>query len=523
MESLPLAQRVQRFYFAGLNLFVIAYAIVSLRWQFVNDSPLFLYTGFLMKQHHLVPYRDFFEMNSLGTLVLFSILYEIVQDSSIVFRIIDILFLAVMMGGSWIYLRGLLKTKAAMAGPLLFAVIYLRMGAMNSMQREYVALIPVVFSLIVAFRMRRWPAALRGFLIGLLFGMAFTIKPHLAIACPIIWGGMILRDAQEQRNPIVRQVAILSGQAAALVAGFAILPTIAYFYLLLNGALDDFVEIARKYWPLYSQLNGEAQLRSEAWEAVQALDIESLFSSLRAFRFYGLVPIGMVLGLSATWHNRDRRIEVLVLYILIPCFMIYIWVGNKGWWYHSLPLYLILSFVAGFSLWDRAVPTNGRSRAVLAAVVFFVTYTSLPLWPLYGDYLDMFTDQMRVFNRNPNAQEIAAFLKDNLELEDRVLPLDVTGGAIHGMYLAKARIGSSFIYDFHFYHHCEHPYVRELRNRLIGEIDSIEPRFVVRFRVPWRPSGLGTCEAFPELDRVLAEDYHAVVEAQDYEILERDD
>ncbi len=522
MESLPLARRVQRFYFAGLNLFVILYAIVSLRWEFVNDSPLFLYSAFLMKQYHLVPYRDFFEMNSPGTLALFFVLYEIVQTSQIMFRIIDLFSLSIIVGGSWIYLRGLQGKKTAMAGPLLFAVIYLRMGAMNSMQREYIALIPLVLSLIIAFRMRRWSAPLRSFLIGVLFGFTFTIKPHLAIACPIIWGGMVLRDAYAQQDPPERRIVPLIGEMVALAAGFAILPAIVYLYLLFNGAINDFLDIARHYWPLYSQLDGDGRLRSEVGEAMQALDIETLFSPLRAFPFYGLLPIGVFLGLRAAWQNREKRIEVLVLYLLIPCFMVYIWIGNKGWWYHRLPMLLILCFVAGFSLWDRGVFRNSRNSAILAAIVLFVTFTSLPLWPLYADYLDVFTAKARVFSQNNSAQQIATFLEDNMVSEDRVLPLDVTGGAIHGMYLAGARIGSSFIYDFHFYHHCDHPYIQGLRNRLIEEIDTEEPRYVIQFRHRWRPFGPGTCEAFPELDHVLAKDYRAVVDVRDYRILERD-
>ena len=44
----------------------------SLTWQYSADLPLLLYTGFLMDHFSYIPYRDFFDMNMMGSHLTYS-------------------------------------------------------------------------------------------------------------------------------------------------------------------------------------------------------------------------------------------------------------------------------------------------------------------------------------------------------------------------------------------------------------------------------------------------------------------
>ena len=61
-----------------------------------------------------------------------------------------------------------------------------------------------------------------------------------------------------------------------------------------------------------------------------------------------------------------------------------------------------------------------------------------------------------VANQGPPA-EIAKYLKDHLEPGDTVQPMDWTGAKIlKGMLIARAKVATSFVYDFHFLSSCVH-------------------------------------------------------------------
>jgi hypothetical protein len=256
-------------------------------------------------------------------------------------------------------------------------------------------------------------------------------------------------------------------------------------------------------------------------ENLHHLNPEALFGSIRLFRFYGLVPIGIVCSLGVLWQSRTHQIEIGVLHLLAVSFLVYIWMGNKYWDYHHFPLFLLLSFIAGFSFYPLAWDFRHHKQWIISIVgtAIFITIISLPVSPLWTEYEDFFKGKKTVVEPG-SVEQIVSFLNERMHPNDRVVPLDVTGGAVHAMYLAQARLGSSFVYNFHFYHHCDSAYIQKLRQKLIQEFESIQPRFVIRCKHLWQPFGKGTCQEFFELDRVLKDQYAIVYATQDFQILE---
>ena len=503
--------------FICAGLFCVAYAFISLRWKMAHDAPLMLYAGFLMDRFHMVPYVDFYTINAPGTMLLHACLYRLIGTSDFLFRLADLWYLALLTWCGWFYLSAWKNRAVAVAGPLLFAMAYLGTGHWHSMQREYFTLLPFVLSLITAFRLSRLSIRLRAFLIGILFSLIVSIKPVLGLAYPVVLTGLLVYDPAPGGQRI-RQ--FLNGliSVSGLILGLAI----PIAYLGYKGALSSFMEMAVNYWPLYSRLDGTGQIHNHLAESLRTMDIAGLFINLQRYRFFGLLSLGIFCSIWLSRSSRQRRIEIMVHFGLALAFLISMWIANKMWVYHHFPLFLILSYICGFTLFplDKKTEFQENMGRIILISALVMTVTVLPVRSL-GRQMRDFVRGKEMIVKDGNVRQITAFLKRNLNEGDRVVPLDVTGGAVHAMYRAGARIGSSFICDWHFYHHCQAPYVQKLRGRLIEELTQNRPRFIIQFHKKWKPWGEGACPEFPELDKIILQMYEPVLESADYTIYER--
>ena len=90
------------------------------------------------------------------------------------------------------------------------------------------------------------------------------------------------------------------------------------------------------------------------------------------------------------------------------------------------------------------------------------------------------------------------------------------------MLQARAPLATRFMYDFHFYHHVDTPYITRLRRQFLRQLSGARPRFVIQVFEgrPW-PGGPGTTREFPLLQEFLNAEYRTVREGETYRILER--
>jgi hypothetical protein len=89
------------------------------------------------------------------------------------------------------------------------------------------------------------------------------------------------------------------------------------------------------------------------------------------------------------------------------------------------------------------------------------------------------------------------------------------------MWLVEAELATSFLYDFHFYHHADRPFIRGLRDQLLRELDRSKPRFIIAATQPaFRARGPGSA-TFPELDQLISRHYVRVYTSGGLEVLER--
>jgi hypothetical protein len=139
-----------------LVAFLLGRALLSLRWRMIHDSPLMLYAAFLMDRHDAVPYKDFFDMNMPGTYFLNLLLAKTLGYSDLAFRLYDLLYLTLLSLVTFHWVKRI-NRLAAYFSAVVFPLTYLTHGAIMSMQREYLALLPFVCGLAVVVSDHRSP------------------------------------------------------------------------------------------------------------------------------------------------------------------------------------------------------------------------------------------------------------------------------------------------------------------------------------------------------------------------------
>lgn len=494
----------------------------TLGWRMENDPPLSHYVAFLMDRHHLFPYRDVFETCMPGTYAFHYALCKLFGYGDLAFRCVDLALLAVLLVGTYAFMRRFGQYVGVWAG-LLFGLVYLSKGPLISLQRDYIGVIPVAFALLCI------PATTAGrvglgrlALVGLLFGMSVLIKPHLGIGLPVIFGALIALRWQS------RGKSALDFLTCLLVAGVSLLiPVgIALLWLAANAALSPFFDIVCNYLPLYNEITG----RFEVVSGRQRL----AYLAQQTLTFGGYGPF-LLAALAGYYHvarhpgqDKATLVSLRALFLCTLAYAIYPTLAGKFWHYHYMPLAYFGSLAATLCLAGRAQPAvagdAGRRNGMLLLAAFLVAVAvQLPLSRCVRSLIAAVWSGPEIHvPKDGRVDEIATWLKGRLREGDTVQPLDWVGGSVHAMLLARARIATPFLYDCQFYHHVSSPYVQQLRRLFIRQMREVPPRFVIEVITnrPW-VTGADTTHTFPELRRLLDAHYAVVFQRDDYCIYER--
>lgn len=491
----------------AIALVALVFAAISLTWPAVRDLPLMLYEGFLAQQLGAFPYRDYFEMNAPGTVMLFSTLYLFTGGTDLVVRVADLLVLAGIAAFTGLAL-GRHGWRSGLLAASLFTSLYLSAGPENSLQREYLCLLPLAASAALIFRRRDlfgdrlYPLLLA----GLMMGLVFTLKPPL-ILC---WIPLFAYDLAVAADPREQW-----GRKLALVAGGALVPVLgATAWLAWHGALAPFLDMAAHYYPLYTRIDGTGVVVADgAGDFVKRY----LLRTLPLLILSGAAPALLGIFAGATLPDRWLRAQNAAIAGLIAAATLYVPITGKFWLYHKLPLYYAFSLAAALllsrSLQIPAGGTRMRDLAVAAALL-----TSVPL-AQFANQLS-FAQDARLAFRGPQIDQMVAYLRDHTTPFDSVMPLDTSTGAIHALYEARRPLYGRFIYDFHFYHHADLPYIADLRRQFLAQFTESRPTVILRCE-SWRPRQTGVSASFPELEAILRTRYSAVLESNGCTVLRR--
>lgn len=454
-------------------------------------------------QNGKIPYKDFFDFQMPGSYLIYYLLGIISAFGPLRIRILDLLILIIIIFITYQALKKFGHIPALMAG-VLFALQYVSGGPSLSLQREYLILIFLSSAIFIS--LQDSLSNNHRLILGFLFGLAASIKPHAAIGLiPIIL--FDLHPFVKLRDPAWLK------KIFPYVLGFLI-PIIAItIWLAFTNALTPFLDIAFNYWSLYSQINGELVILSSAERLSYILNLVWRFGSHGLW----LIPAAFALYL-----NQNKKTYFLASLAL--CYAIYPAFTGQFFPYHYILFIYFIIILASLSIPNPQFPIpNSRFSLSTLSSFLFLLVILFSIKPSQT-FIRQLNNQS-IVTSSDRAIEIANFLKKNLEEGDLVQPLDWTGGTLLAMLQTRAPIATEYVFDFYFYHHISNPYIQNLRNDFMKQLQESYPRFIIEVTSadkPWVGGDDTTRTKFPELQSFLDENYSITIQKDDYVIYEID-
>jgi len=490
--------------FIPLTLALALDGALNMKWRMFHDYPTMAYYGFLMNSLHWVPYRDFVDMNMPGNHVFNAWAGRIFGYSDLGFRLLDMTVLALLIASTALWLRRL-GWKVAWAAMAAFTFLYFANGPIIALQREYILLVPISLSLWAATSgsVRPGPGA-RSFAVGLCFGAAFLIKPHVVLGLPIVFLLLVLEERARRGSP---------GWFGSWMIGLACLTGVGFllpvggmaFSLWRNGGLGPFIEMARNYWPLYTRMTGGHEIVSAAERTTYLWKSYWEFNGLQGL--FTPAALGVFLMLANAPALRPRRRLVAALLLLTFVYSLYPVLAGKFWPYHWLVFLYFLCVLAALCVVDQPGATRRILKIFPYAAFLLAVFVQPPMWRALAHQVrgEVYYDE-----KIERGDAMAAFLRARLRPGDRVQPLDWTGGTHQAMLAVRAELATPFLVDSCFYHDLSNPFIQRLRRRFLDSLQAAKPRFILRVLKRDMPRGPDTTSHFLELEEVLYTQYRPV-------------
>lgn len=506
-QELPWFLRDPRWIPLWIFLAVTALRLIdTIRQPIDHDIPLMLYEGMLINRFGYSPYVDFFEMNPPGTMILNQLTELFVQGSDIRYRLLDIIYTAIlslsMIFAAWPFgkIAGLFS-----GGCLVFYYTYLHHSL--HFQREYLCLFPLLLAIGLSWRVTAESYLWKLVSMGVLCGLATTIKPPIAIlflpSCVFaVWNS--LGDA-----PTIRRFIVNSLQLGGLfIGGMLAVWLVVTLYLISLGSLAAFWEMVSQYWPIYSELPGK-YYGDTPYSVVLNYVITNATTDY-IFVYFSIVGMLGGAGLSYSWEQK-RTLYFLVAVLTMLLSLAYVIINGKLWHYQFHPYLACLSLLSGIVMTDlhwKEGFSKGAQALLLMLMLLWLEWS-------YGQNLFRFLDEGE-YERNIKGGRVDVltdFLRERLPDGESAQPMDVTDGGIHVLYRLELSLPTSFIYDFHLSHHVENPYIQELRSRFVTELQSSRPYFILDFPRAWETNQ--PPPPFPALETFLEANYFPLDDPRD--------
>ena len=107
----------------------------------------------------------------------------------------------------------------------------------------------------------------------------------------------------------------------------------------------------------------------------------------------------------------------------------------------------------------------------------------------------------------PCKEQLVADLTGRVSGDETVQVMDFASGNIHALYTLRYKQPTRFLYDLHFFHDIDAPYIQKLREEFLQDLKNRTPMYFVLSSVSWPISGYERLDVFPELADWLSEYY----------------
>lgn len=499
-----------------LTLVFAAVLVKSMSWETAVDSPMFMYTGFLMDHFGMAPMRDYFTYNMPGTHVVFRWLYHFFGASILGMRLADTAVLAVVLV---LYAR-LLKPfgfRAAWAGTVLFGLVHITLHLNCYLQRDFIALVPLQLAMLSASAWFEGRPRSRWFATGLFVGVLSTIKPHLMFGGLVLYGYLVLQSGAA-RPATTRDWAARALRVACWCAAGGCVPVLWMAgYLTYYGQLGAFIKVLVDYFPMHADVSDKHRIFLPGEKL--GYTISHLFGFLAWNLHYQMAlaaGAGLALFAAAPTVPQHLRRYGGFLVCMAVAYLIYPALAARFYDHHYYAFYLLYTVWVAFCLygWDAGTPVRVRLFALAAAA-----------YAIVGTYYVNYDELMR----SPGSESpyyrtarIAQWLRPRLEPGDTVQGIEwAFCGIAHAFLEAKAKPATHTIWGEVLYHHVSTPFVQGLRKDFMDQMRAAKPRFVVcSMDESDFVQGTDTTMTFPEFESFLGENYFPALDTRDFRIWE---
>lgn len=502
-------ERVKYIFLAFLFMVFLVQFVLSFSWRVRGDSVYLHYVAYLINEHDFLPYRDIFEINLPGTYLFHMAVGRIFGYSHYGLRIVNIAWLTATFVVTWLIMKPFGRITA-FASCLLFGIIYLGFGPYMSMQREFIAILPMATALLLT--IWRKPNHLVNpinFIIGALFAFVALIKPTLILGFPAIVIYNCIRDTNGSKSIKKLIKPLIVGGGFAFI-GFLLTLIIPFIWLWRIGILQTFWDISSSYTPLYAQMSGDLQFRDTFSH------IKHTLYRFQEFKHFGILFIASTFGVYFVFKRSTsvdtKKLSILLL-VLSVCYIIYASSGGKVWFNYFLPYMYFGSLGTAIVLYLPPLFAKLYRPNIIPVLVFIISaiiileYNVFPKENIVFPKI-VFQPQTKFeLSAEKREDEIVAYLNDNLSPTDKVQPLSWAPGTIEAMLASKAVLATPYIADFQFYHHVSTPYIQTLRQDFMTKLEAEMPKFIIDVYAERKISGLDTSYEFPELKNFITQYY----------------
>lgn len=345
---------------------VIGFSVVQiLLFSFGRDQSIYAMVADTLLSGGM-PYRDAWDFKPPGIFVVYALAQAIFGKTMLAPRLLEVAGLLL----SILAFQYLAKTffgdrRIGLIGGALAALIHAQLEFWHTGQPEtfggYLTIAALVLTVADVPRRRAWMAWAG---VGVLFGMAFLLKPPLG-------GGAIVCAAYLARREHARTGRTLSGLLPFVTAGAAsALPIVACgLWFKARGAWDALSWTMFQFTPGYTKLGWTSKSAPEMFY----WGLEELF-----FRFSALVAFGCIAAaVQRPRHLREREGLFLILGV-VSVHLAGIAMQGKFFQYHYAATLPLVAFIGGlglYKLWRRCL--GAGLGGVLAFFAFVIVATSM--------------------------------------------------------------------------------------------------------------------------------------------------
>jgi len=340
--------------------FLIGGLFLSLTlWYGAGLAQAFIaYISWVWKEYHLPPFVGAFNHNFPGIYIMGRLAMELFGDSVLALRIMDLIIqLSCLPMVFYVAKRVSGLSIAGFFASVFYGIYYYGLSQNNTLHRDPMVFSGLIFCVAFAFVLenRLW---LRAFLVGVMLGYVFLLKPQYGLAWPVFGMLFLIQGIMKRRKATVLELVLFSFSC--------ILPTllIVFYYWRLGGdALDKlyFANITFNFKVYNAMVDPHIQ-RLVFWHE----SLPNIIFKLYPLVFFSAVFLIILLLLNII-SAKDRPLFLLLLVMTLVCLINY-WSQGKYFLYHSVPFVAFLIIFSGWALGMAADWIKNKTRPAWAGI-----------------------------------------------------------------------------------------------------------------------------------------------------------